>query len=347
MPWTPYGWVDLPSHTTPITAANLEAFGEHIYDLIIEGGGGTGPTGDDDVPKIGSDYATMGDGEFTGQPGVLILGDDTFDTDDYDLLEHRWLGSRWVTREENLVRTLDTWARDLSNYSPASRTGFQRPTEPISYGRGHAYITADVDVDDTTVPINNGTSFTVAPFQINQYTITPTGFSSSQFTGCTWSPTATSETLPQDITLVRQGAVGGYGIVPRVIHRLGEIYAKGGAIQCRASAFMVGSSDDHAVTLGTYLMNFDSGDNVPTISSTPSSGLGMLTQLTGPASDNGAANREQERAMAMVSAAWADLTGVSTPTKEFGYPIDYAKMSGAGDTGEFYNHEVWFRVVST
>lgn len=315
------------------------------------GGGDPDPGEEEDLPFYGTDLATLGEGNSTRISGVLVLGvddlDDMSSTDDFDLINLWWFGNRWNGREENLMRQTDTWAVDLSNYSAASRSGYQRPVEPLPYGRGHSFLTADVTVGDAVVPINNGTSFTVAPFKINQYTITPTGFSSNQFTGCTWSPSGGGEVLPDDITLVRQGSVGGYGLVPRLIHRLGELYAKGFAIQCRASAFMVGSADDHALTVGTYLMNFDSGDDVPAIATTPTAGLGMISELTGPSTDNGAANREAERAMAVVAASWADLTGVSTPTKEFGYPIDYAKMGAAGDTGEYYNHQVWYRVVST
>lgn len=46
MPWTPFGWENLPSHDTPITAEALEAFGQHIYDQVFAGGG-PGPGGSD------------------------------------------------------------------------------------------------------------------------------------------------------------------------------------------------------------------------------------------------------------------------------------------------------------
>lgn len=315
------------------------------------GGGGTDPGGGDGIMAYGHNLAELGEAT-AGANGLLIVGDEDagIDFDTYELvgLSGRWQGINKFT----VMSQLDTWALGLEDVSVAALTSYVRPREAIMYGRPHTFLADDVTVGDTTVPINNGSQFSVEPFRVRHYTVTPTGFDdpSESFTGCTWARTDGSsngtETFPTSITPVKQGEVGGYGMVPRIIHRIGAIYSAGFKIELAATAFMVGSADDKAITIGTYLANWNSTDDVPARPLTPTGGLGMVAELTGPPNDNGASNREAERAMTMTSLAWSAISGIASPTKTFGDPDVFAKMAAsAEDNGEFYGYTVYGRVV--
>lgn len=350
MPYESFPWEDEPSTATPMTAAALNAFGEHIYDQIIAGGGGGGE--EDGLMIMGHNLAELGEAE-TGSLGCLILGDETAGID-FDTHLLAGISAAWKEVERwEIMTQLDTWAFGLEDTKLADLTSYTRPREAIMYGRPHTFLAEAATVGDTEVVVNNGSQWPgVVPFRIRDYTVTPTGFDdpTETFEGCTWARTDGSsngtETFPTAITPVKQGEVGGYGFVPRIIHRIGAIYAAGFKVEITCSAFMVGSADDKAITIGTYLGNWNESDDVPVVPYTPTGGLGMIGELTGPANDNGAANREAERAMTMVSSAWSALSGIATPTKEFGDPNVYAKMgSGAQDNGEFYNYTIHGRIV--
>lgn len=322
--------------------------------VAIAGGGSGGPggggDGDDlDVPIVASDLAGLGVGDQVGREGIIRIG---AYPDDYSE-EFVWDGTRWIgIREIEVSSQNDTWGMDLSDVAPADMTTFRRVTSALPYGKAHTFITDDVTVGDATVPVNNGAQFTVDPFKCRNYTITPTGFSSSQFTGCTWARTNGTangtETFPTTVTpVVQERQLGGFGTFAIPVDRVGEMYAAGFQLEERASAFMNGSKDGKAIQLTVYWNNFDEGEDFDVPEAVPSGGLGNGVILTGPSNDLGASSREAERSFQMVTVGFTPFTA-STPTKRYLVPTVVARMSsGATDNGEFYNYCHKVRWVSS
>lgn len=98
MPWTNYGWQNSPSTATPLSAVNLEDFGEHVYSLAVAqvfnvkdyGATGDGTTNDTTAVQAAIDAAEVAGGTVFFPRGTYSCSDLEVAADSVTLRGEGW-----------------------------------------------------------------------------------------------------------------------------------------------------------------------------------------------------------------------------------------------------------------
>jgi hypothetical protein len=334
----------------------------------------------DAAPKLASNLAGLGTGQYDGHVGIIRLGS----YPDIHAEEFVWssAASKWIgANEYQLVTGNDAWGMDWARQPLARiRNKWCRPNGGVSWQviGPHGALVSDVTLPQATIQIEcpttyNASNFPPGGYLIRDQLVVSTGASDVSagvvnLTGCTGgSGTYPGKTGGSSFTPVipfgqpSGGDQGGWGTTGVMLDRVGEMFAAGFTLQERLDGFINGTTDLTSLELAAFYLNMNAGEdlgasgNYPGLNVTADLVPGLLgpgVKVTGPAYDMGGYSApgthkaSDERGYERRTSPWTTWAA-ATPTKRFLWPLLYGRHNVATKSnGEAYSVNLSLRWVS-
>lgn len=337
-----------------------------MITLIRKTGGGGGGGG---APAVRTVALTLDDlnaavpaPRANGTPGAIQVG--TWPNSHRELLE--WDSAAnggaggWIGTPIDVITQSDTWAMDLRDKSGAELVDWAPILEAVPYGGPMAILDGAHDLSSAAFTGGTGvvTCESVQPpaghaertfdspngrIRIRDNYITYTNVTALTFTGCT-TVGGSGGTVPDGL-IVSQGRPGGFGLVTATIPFAGDLWGAGLRLQEWLLSHMNASPEagNPKLTIAPYWFELDDADGFPALAAPPVGGIGLSTQLQGPASSGGGIYGE--RNFYLVDTDWQTWP-LPMITKRHLVPKLYGKMeAGAKETGQLLDTVLRLRWV--